>query len=303
MLLYISPIARRNFMSEFCFTDSLVAFIDILGFKDVIEDKEKAPLIKEILNIFKDNNSEHQEFKQIREKDSNFFRYEGMVFNIRSFSDSIIITHPLTLSNVEDLCQAQNMLVTSIVDEVARFQFIALINGLATRGSISRGDVYIDMNKNVIFGSALNEAITSEQKIVNYPRVIVSKSAMDFNLELSSRGTDPYYRDITWTNYIRDFDGLYFCDSLSLYLMRLAIEKNKDMIDRIRNSIDNGIKNSKNLGILSKWYWLANYFDKTIEWTKKEKFDPFLEPEDSKAYNILNDVEKFNLLPPKRKYV
>ena len=44
-------------------------------------------------------------------------------------------------------------------------------------------------------------------------------------------------------------------------------------------------------------------FDKTIEWTKKEKFDPSLKSDDPKGFNILNDIEKFNLLSPNRKYV
>jgi len=131
------------------------AFVDFLGFKNFISNKEPN-VIYEILSKVTD----------AVEGGANHV-FDGLKF--QAFSDNIFITAPYTKQGMEDL-----------IEQVFWLTHTALEKGAFVRGGITTGKVSQNDDNNIVFGPALIKAYELESQIAKYPRVIFSKTAMDF---------------------------------------------------------------------------------------------------------------------------
>lgn len=153
------------------------------------------------------------------------------------------------------------------------------------RGAIALGLHYHDWENNLIFGNPLIESIINETKLAIYPRVILSGSVLNhgantFNIPESESHMFPVS-----SVFRLDFDGIYHVD----YLERAFCLIPEDKLTEIKEIIEKGIRDHQsNLNILTKWKWLANYFNsKTIE---------FKTPKAPKHDHIYKDVEPIRLV-------
>ncbi|MCZ7617181.1 MAG: hypothetical protein M5U32_02355 [Myxococcota bacterium] len=142
-----------------------VAFIDILGFSDLIEKSAEDRSLFEFLRSL---------LPELRESSGPLLRGLGLdgevaaaadhALEITAFSDSIVISSTYEPGGA--------VLVPEIA---ALFAFRLLSRGILVRGAIERGSLYHEQG--VVFGPALVNAVRAEQSVAIYPRVILLPEA------------------------------------------------------------------------------------------------------------------------------
>ena len=137
--------------SQYC-----VAYLDMLGAKNIIYNDDKNKHLNIINMIYGDARDEGKMFSS---------ESEPSIF-VKIFSDNILLA-----VNTNDGNRKQNIeriigRVNNIIHEVADY-------GYLMRGAITEGDFF--HNDIIVYGKALIEAVKMEEKDAIYPRVIVKK--------------------------------------------------------------------------------------------------------------------------------
>lgn len=244
--------------------DSVVAFIDILGFKGLLKDPAHFnELFKVIKNISKQNRN--HEVK------------DGKVFpNLTSFSDCIVLSLPLSKfeKNI-------GRTVNSLLGFLQQIPDSLMYGGYLLRGGLARGEIY---HKNgVVFGNALIEAYELESNKADTPRILVSEHlAKEYN-----KIYDPEIKhqcnflsvDENDNNYYLDYLKLLFKDhSEARYRHKnntnINIEKYKQEIFKM---IENGNIDQNKIKILNKWLAYKKHVDKAISLYEKKPESEIIE--------------------------
>lgn len=258
-------------MSAIKYQNRVVAFVDILGFKDMVKDKEKLKDVYESFLII--SGSLHGNWMleaTIADPASvNFFNIPRGSAELSLFSDNFLISVP------EDNLPAILALLISVT---ALQNSLLHSRGILCRGAIHTGELIHGESPhkgNIIFGPAVTEAYQIEQGVSCYPRVV-----------LSDRFLGILRRHNVFESYcskhliVRDSDGLYSLNYLILSFgthlenanntSKLAFDGNPWANDLIANQLAelNG-KESGNphsdMNIKSKWMWLAIRFNYQLE--------------------------------------
>ncbi|HBO4973960.1 MULTISPECIES: hypothetical protein [Pseudomonas aeruginosa group] len=156
-----------------------VAFLDILGFKAMVESEVKSGegfFLRKLYNC-------HQKAKSIFESDPEL--------SVIQFSDSIVISRPYSKCYFE-----------SFVERICMYQRYLLEEGLLCRGGVAVNQHFND--ESFTFSAGLIDAYMVESTSAKYPRVVVSPDVVD--LVFSEGGVS--------NSLIREDDGLYFVDYL-----------------------------------------------------------------------------------------
>lgn len=262
------------------FEDRIIAFIDILGFKDIVKKKQISE--EEILNIlyyFRKNNTEY--ILDIKEPDleNNKPRQINLKPAIYSISDSLIISLPLT--DIPPYTRESNYIfhINAVVQCIAAFYKQLLPHGISLRGAITVGKVHYNCNEHVIFGEPIIEAIEAESQLAVWPRIILAKSFMSHfsSLPIPNMNNIPQINEINMNlnGFRQDSDGLYHVrlfnssDFLTWNKQDGSPIINQDAINKIHTmnqSICKRMEEHKdNLKIYSKWNWLLNYINFEIK--------------------------------------
>ncbi|OME73992.1 hypothetical protein BK120_32460 [Paenibacillus sp. FSL A5-0031] len=204
-----------------------VAFIDILGFSDLINKSGKhntiLKSIYESLTIMRD-------MKNIIPENG----VDELSPQVSVFSDNIVISY------INDNRESEFLLIRDCI-----FLYLSLLTkGILLRGGITTGELYHD--ENVVFGPALVKAYKIESKFSIYPRIVVD----DTN----------YYSELNGSLYKRDFDGLVYIDPINnLDCVGKAFNESPfEILSSIHDQIVNK-ELTNDLGIDSKLLWLKNY--------------------------------------------
>ena len=224
------------------YQDSIVAYIDILGFKSLISNSTKDNKLNGVFELIKIlSEVEKENYKKIRGI-KNFSN-----FNISVFSDCFAIsiknqgTHPCV----------------SLLKKLGDIARDLLIKGFLVRGGVAFGKLYHDRGE--IFGEALIEAVNLEKTSV-HPRTILTKDILkllraeqntnksDIDSQLINKNDDNQssinFLHPTWPG------GSKW--NLSDYsTIKNTIEKQLELyIDEQR--------------IFEKWDWIAKYYNATL---------------------------------------
>lgn len=228
------------------FPESIVAFIDILGFSNLVERISESDSFEAILEPLK---LIQNEVDRINKEETYFSN-----FQLLAVSDCIIISVPLS-----------NQIATIGTLKLIRlFQFGLLSNyGLTIRGYISKGRHY--QNNNIIFGPAYINAYRNEQKL-HFPYVVVDPLIIkEANEAIKSM---PYgYKTIF--DELKCEKGIYFVDYLNPKWLDLALPKedlNRE-VKRIQQLVQNRlIEYRSNLKIVKKYQWLEKYIQDSLHY-------------------------------------
>lgn len=160
----------------------LVLFLDILGWKDFVKERENNPdAVKEALDILyssftKGNiNTKHvNSMTNVAGEET----FPNMLLSKKisepmfsSQSDCVVVSY-----KIEKSCFLP---ILAIISEVIKAQIQMLEDKkLLLRGGITYGNLYHD--RRYVFGSALQRAYKLESEIARYPRVIIDQSVFDF---------------------------------------------------------------------------------------------------------------------------
>lgn len=223
--------------------ESVIAFIDIMGFSEGVEKNKSDELLKilEHLSLFSSNAFEEK---------VDFDKGELFKLNpaISTFSDSIIISFPIDTNIPSGIGHA--LALTLIANTISYFFHYCLVQGYLLRGAISSG-LLIHEN-GIVIGSPYIEAVNSEKSIAVFPRIIICSTLLNMlpNSEIT--------RQLS-----RDRDGIYFLDWWKVLIFRYCIGDKRvteleEVISRIEGEVKITISNQK---YFSKWCWMANYIN------------------------------------------
>ena len=230
------------------YENRLVAFIDILGFSNLIQISEnepgRVPWLINILNAIKSNEGIKERFGEDLDVRMEF----------TAFSDCFVLSSRIP----EDP-------VNTALYQIALICFLLLRSGLFARGAIVEGHLF--HRNNIVFGPGMLDAYTKEQKEAIYPRVIVSSNIIK-----------RYYREIKvpevkkivnkWSSTLlrSDNDNNWYIDTIFSVPFSLKNANEKEDIQLIKTNVEKQIEENKNnTDILNKYVWFKGYFNNIAE--------------------------------------
>jgi hypothetical protein len=186
------------------FQNRYVAFVDILGFSDIVErmstNGRLFNTIRDALGILDKQSLHFQEYRKQNRKKVKIFQQKGFLslsslsdLQMTAFSDSYIIS---------EVAPAWHVLA-AVHALASRF----LAEGILTRGGIVRGEAY--HHRRVVFGPAVIQAYNLESKVAKYPRILVDDSVR--------KKVWGYHMGNIWNGQLlkRDRDGCWYINLLS----------------------------------------------------------------------------------------
>ena len=240
-----------------------VLFLDILGFKKIIEatyDKDT------------DNENEIKRLYDVLKTVKDIAGSKRPDKNVTQFSDSIVISFN----------DANNYEFLYLLDDISVILYSLAFQGIICRGAVAYGKFYHD--EQFLFGPALVEAYETESKAAMYPRVIIDKSVIQiFNEKKRKYSKLKSFKKTFINNYLMEdlddkmfidyfYNPITFADSYEIYLSYL---------NSLRETISNGLSKARTPDVKIKYGWMKLKFnlalDKVKTYTKSDpKINSFL---------------------------
>lgn len=223
--------------------ESVVCYIDILGYKQMIEEAFRNnsgdSLLVEIDEAIKDA----LDFIKPRSESSG---------TMKIFTDNIVIGKPIHDDGEIELGHT--------FDSFSSYQVALALKGFFVRGAITIGEFY--MNEQTVFGPALLEAYNLENQKASEPRIILSddsKKLVKEHLSYYAGRLGPQKKFL-----LKDSDGQWFINYLySLIEYGEYIEHKQASLDLLMQHKEQIIKKLEKFlnepPILRKYIWVANY--------------------------------------------
>ncbi|WP_138826478.1 MULTISPECIES: hypothetical protein [Bacillus] len=228
-----------------------IVFIDILGFKNLVEEsssnEDQLERIHRALKYI-------SEIKQENAEGQLSLREQGEEITV--FSDSIVISMPVLERNAG----------WYLLNKVIFIQMNLMSLGICIRGGMTVGELY--HNDNIVFGPAMNEAYGLESNCAIYPRVIVDSKYL--TIAYSNGNNPPEEEQRHFESYMvkQDRDGNYYVDFINQELNVDGIEEYIYLLEKAKQLIVMNLNRYNNKPqILMKYEWLKNYFNQTCEST------------------------------------
>ena len=215
------------------YVDGYIAFIDILGFSQLVSDETNGENIKKLFQFIEKYCYLYNTSPELSQ-------------NVAFFSDSIVLA-----SN--DIY----MLNTSI--QIAE-SYLKSELGLVFRGGITYGKYYYE--KGVVFGPAVIRAYNLE-KIANYSRILI-----DNNVEAPEKSELLIYQDMDGWRVLNPYSmvlqsGCSYGSSKRVTYPEDPTANLKHTFEECRKVIIDKIKQYKNTSVVDKYLWRIRPFNYT----------------------------------------
>lgn len=240
---------------------SIIAFIDVLGFKELVRKAKKEGKSQEVfLNFHQALSTWFNRIDELHNTifDMPFIGNKNDPYKIRIFTDCILIGCPINKSGrsynfIERCDELLDMLST-----IYLLQADMVNLGYFVRGAIAVDELYMD--EVIIYGNGAIEAYEAETKQAKYPRIILTESAKSVLAEIN-KGFEDQRRDNYINKYFyKDSDGQFFLNYLESIKIGVddfqfvdQLEKHKEIIELKLAEFQN------NAHCLEKYLWAANY--------------------------------------------
>lgn len=261
------------FNNNYYYEDRFVAFIDILGFKDIIynietnlsEDNPQLRSVKSILNFMSEETKESHYCTDLpiyEEIDGKIYECELGHPRLTYISDCIIISADGNLDGFKALSRKIHKIIADLA-----------IDGLFCRGAITKGNIF--HHDEILFGSAYFKAYELESKAI-YPRIIVDPDICNFfDYSKIDVPLSPAF-------YSKDKDGYFYLNLTTWYLfppychnwvlflhgVREQIIKNLNDKDKRINASLQAETNQEKIEdiekIFDKYDWLYQEFNRNL---------------------------------------
>ncbi len=235
------------------FKESIVAFVDILGFDKRIRSIKTED---DFFEISKLSTALIEFARRFSDEDEIFKEFE-----ITAVSDCIIVSVPYK----------SDIATYGLLSLLHTFQYELLATSLKTlvRGFITKGKVY---HKNgILFGEGYSNAYKNESTLGGPPRIIVSP---DIIAKANKAINDYRATSDIKINTVFDFlmqdpsDGMFFIDYLNPVGTQSLIPKEQliDEMASVKSFIIEQINSAeKNINLLQKYNWLNWYYTESNE--------------------------------------
>ena len=240
------------------YTESYVAFLDILGFKNIINNYS----FEEILMIFKKIKQAKDDvkwaiYRACDEDDISLVNYNKALSDskITIMSDSIIVSTPCmykeSLSATIDICWFILYLLYEFEEPIL------------LRGAISKGTMY--QNEEITFGKGMVDAYLMQENFSIYPRIILKQELLDNFEDISLKWDEK-------SKLILAEDGYYYIDCLYEFLDLPDDVFAQENADKICDYIDNTIhENESNERIVEKMIWMKHEYQRCVNLILKKR--------------------------------
>lgn len=254
----------------------IVAFVDILGFKQLIETTKSLPeRLKEIINQIQylkawDSTGPNKWTSQSLFSQDDLVKKAPKVeqdkYNIQdivtctSISDCIIVSVPFD----EDTFHQH---LSALVSELSYIGSKLLLSGVSIRGSITVGKI-IHAKSNLLLGPAYVEAYQLEENVAVYPRIILSEEIQKHILPPDETNpTYPYQRlFVTFQDKDKNKKNIMGFDQLQYYKLYANVPNNFNLQNEIciiKKFIEDQIyENRNNSHILEKYVFMKNRYNR-----------------------------------------
>jgi len=232
---------------------SIVCFVDILGFKDLSRKAFDSGNGNVLLNQL--SKSLSKAYGRIKEHSSLWS--ESKSFDIKIFTDNIVVGYPISSSN------AGGYELERIFSIFSEFQIALVMEGFLVRGGIAFGGHY--MNDDIVFGDALLDAV-KQDKTGGVPSISLASSVVD-RLQRSGESYNDLSMYSPFHDLLEDSDGSIYLN----YLNQAFIGYPEggiffDVIENHKKTIETGLsEHSTTPSILSKYEWAAVYHNFVCE--------------------------------------
>jgi hypothetical protein len=235
---------------------SLLTFLDILGFGNIVETKSPDQINKVLQKLMIENklqsDSHYDSIGQL-----------GITYNYHSFSDSIIRFYQFENEPSDELLMA---VLAYEIELLTYLQREVFYSNFCIRGGLAYNDFYYSTNE--IFGPALIEAYNIESKISEFPRITISRPLGDKIPDSINRATETSPEERNWQQEtiieslpiakkdpITDY---YFIDYIGFDPeMGGDIDKNvHSFFNDHSNYIKNALAENEKEPVLRKYRWL-----------------------------------------------
>lgn len=232
---------ERKYEERYC------AFIDILGFTELIADIRRGSVGFEVVRDVMHGMHAPRKFQE----NAGFAD-----FRATTISDAIALSTSLSVTGLAVL-----------IDTVSSLALGALEAGYFVRGGLCRGFLYHD--KDTVFGEALIAAYRLESSVARYPRIMVTKQVYD---EALASNVKSYFL----THLAQADDGPYFVDVLEDHRNALAIidagaappeivKSRLASIAKMRDQIERRLAEAAdNPNHFEKAQWFARYWNRAF---------------------------------------
>ena len=223
-------------MGKAQYENRIVIFIDILGFKQKVEDSVNdencdIPKIKKALKYIKTT------FGRLR----NYFKS----LQVTQFSDSIFIS----------FIYGETGCALSFLQQICKTQRGLLKKGFLCRGGVSYGKA--THTSKYMFGPAVNKAYMLESNVAVYPRIVIDIEAVkplhEFPDEVFEHYEDVSYKYVDYC-LSRDGDGFFYVDYL-------IIQREDKVFTLVLYEMINKGLNNKDARLQSKYMWLKEKYN------------------------------------------
>lgn len=199
-----------------------VAFIDLLGFSDMVKHDLEAP------------NGQEKYVQKLFEIHSSTLALQetGFHVNLIQFSDSIVLSTEYNPRNFD-----------AFLNIIGQYQYNLFCKGILSRGGIAYGKHFFE--NGFLYSMGLIEAYRIESKIAKYPRIVISTDLFDL-----------IYSDQSYTRIapiMKENDDLFFID----YLEHGRIEENCKYLNEILKTAVSPEVKEKHLWLLD--YFIEKY--------------------------------------------
>lgn len=242
--------------------ERFVAFIDILGFKEIIrgieERNSKDDLIfrkiRSVLNFMNEETYEPNystDLPVYEETEGGLIERELGDPRLTYISDCIIISAQPTMDGFKGLSRKIHKITADLASD-----------GIFCRGAITKGKLF--HKGRMIFGSSYIRAFTLEEELAVFPRVIIDPEIINFfSLEEGQMPLAPAF-------YGLDIDGFYYQRYWTWFLYPPHVGAYDSYLYRVRGHIDENLDKFKDSPrVLEKYEWLDREFNSLISWWQK----------------------------------
>jgi len=242
------------------YEDCLVSFIDVLGFRSLVEERtaEEIYVIIKTLEKYTQPDEHGQKSRSMDE-----VRLYSRAF-AHAISDAIVRVRPFWTQ------QRDGALVYELLDLL--YAQIELVNsGILIRAGMSIGQCHAGFDgEGPFFGPALIKAYEIESKAATHPRIVIDEAVLEAHRTVEQlRGehnTFEYEANFIMKILKLDSDGKYFIDYLANHSEFDDLGTYFQFIEKHAELIRIGLKkNAGNSSVLPKYEWLKNYHNTYVK--------------------------------------
>lgn len=228
------------------YTDCYVAFMDLLGFKAILGDKNMS--CEKIAQIFDEIKKQYY----VRDNEAPMVNPDDIHFRVMSDSVCIYIN-----SAIED-----SLLVLIFLCTFFQVRLLRLSSPILVRGGISKGNMY--SNGDILFGPGLSQAYVLENDLAKYPRIIIPLDIVDDYRET----LDNTKRGLLTGFLFMDFDCFY---TINCFEMFTAWGYKLEDGERVKDVIYSILSTNPKPDIREKYLYLQSHIMTQIE-SAKERY-------------------------------